>query len=234
MEMRKLYSAGGMLALATAAALLIAGPVSAAVQGQTYRGTVSPKKQSRTTFGGASLTNVIDTTYQGFSPAPSTTVIKFSKDIRFTPGKKPQYPLSSVQGKTTAAARASCASAVIGQGDAQLNNGGLTAVITAFNGVPSGGPTVILHVDIGGALEVDLTGKLNTKSNILTVGSIPNTPGNVLTHFAVTINKQKTGKKSFYVAARCGKKKKWVNKETTTYADGSVTAATSVQKCKQK
>jgi len=208
--------------------------VSAAVQGQTYRGTVSPKKQSRTTFGGASLTNVIDTTYQGFSPAPSTTVIKFSKDIRFTPGKKPQYPLSSVQGKTTAAARASCASAVIGQGDAQLNNGGLTAVITAFNGVPSGGPTVILHVDIGGALEVDLTGKLNTKSNTLTVGSIPNTPGNVLTHFAVTINKQKTGKKSFYVAARCGKKKKWVNKETTTYADGSVTAATSVQKCKQK
>jgi archaellum component FlaG (FlaF/FlaG flagellin family) len=234
--MRKLtYPIGVLLAVGAVASILIAGSASGAVQSQTYQATVSPKKQSKKAFGAAAITNVINTQYQGFNPSPSSTVIKFSKDIKFTPGKKAQCPVSSVSGKPTASAKAACGSAVIGQGDAQLNNGGLTAVITAFNGVPSGGPTVILHVDINnGSLIIDLTGSLNTKSNTLTVASIPNTPGNVLTHFAVTINKVKTGKKSFYVAARCSKKKKWVNTETTTYSDGSSTSATSVQKCKQK
>lgn len=234
--MRKLrYGMGALLATAGVASVLVAGSASGAVQGQTYQATVSPKKQSKKTFGGASIANVIDTQFQGFNPSPSSTVVKFSKDIRFTPGNKPQCPLSSVQNKPTAAAKSACASAIIGQGDAALNNGGLTGVITAFNGVPSGGPTVILHVDINNAsIVLDLSGTLNTKSNTLNVTGIPNTPGNVLTHFAVTINKQKTGKKSFYVAARCSKKKKWVNTETTTFSDGASTSATSVQKCKQK
>ncbi len=234
--MRKLkHPIGGLLAIATAASLLLAGSASATVNSQTYQATVSPKKQSAKTFGAAALANVIDTSYTGFTPSPSQTVIRFSKDIKFTPGNKAQCPLTSIQSKPTAAARAACGSAVIGQGDAQLNNGGLSAVITAFNGPTSGGATVFLHVDIyQGSLVLDLTGNLNTKANTLTVAGIPNTPGSVLTHFAVTINKIKTGKKSFYVMARCSKKKKWVNSETTTFADGSTTSATSVQKCKQK
>ncbi len=234
--MRKLnYSIGALVAVAAAASILTAGPASAAVNSQTYQATVSPKKQSAKTFGAAALANVIDTSYTGFTPSPSQTVIRFSKDLRFTPGNKAQCPLSSIQSKPTAAAKAACGSAVIGQGDAQLNNGGLSAIITAFNGPPSGGATVFLHVDINnGSLILDLTGSLNTKANTLTVAGIPNTPGSVLTHFAVTINKVKTGKKSFYVMARCSKKKKWVNSETTTFADGTTLGATSVQKCKQK
>ena len=231
--MRKLsYPIGALLALVVASALM-AGTASATVNSQTYQSTVAPKKQQAKAFGRASLSTVIDTQYQGFTPAPSQTVIKFSKDIKFTPGKTARCPLSSIQSKPTAAAKAACASSVVGQGDAQLNNGGLNAVITAFNGPPSGGATVYLHVDINnGSLIIDLTGILNTKANTLTVAGIPNTPGSVLTHFAVTINKVKTGKGTFYVGARC-KKKKWVNSETTTFADGTTKSGTSVQKCKQ-
>jgi len=233
--MRKLtYPIGALLAVSAAASVLVAGSASATVNSQTYRATVSPKKQPPKTFGAAALAVVIDTSYTGFNPAPSQAVLRFSRDLRFVPGNKAKCPLSSIQGRPTGTAKAACGSAVIGQGDAQLNNGGLTAAITAFNGA-GGGTTVYLHVDINnGSIVLDLTGSLNTKTNTLTVAGIPNTPGSVLTHLAVKINKIKTGKKSFYVMARCGKKKKWVSSETTTFADGTTKSATSVQKCTQK
>ena len=81
------------------------------------------------------------------------------------------------------------------------------------------------------AFSTTLTGILNLSANTLTV-SIPPT-GTAITHFETTINKRKSGKKTFYVMARC-KKKKWVNSETTTYSDGSSQSASSTQKCKQK
>ena len=88
---------------------------------------------------------------------------------------------------------------------------------------PSGGsPTIGLHTDIftgsgAYAFSTTLTGILNTGANTLTV-AIPPT-GTSITHFETTINKKKSGKKkgqtTYYVMARC-KKKKWVNSETTT------------------
>ena len=59
---------------------------------------------------------------------------------------------------------------------------------------------------------------LNTGANTLTV-AIPPT-GTSITHFETTINKKKSGKKTFYVMARC-KKKKWATSETTTFNDGT-------------
>ncbi|HET9119681.1 MAG TPA: hypothetical protein VFN72_04050, partial [Solirubrobacterales bacterium] len=68
---------------------------------------------------------------------------------------------------------------------------------------------------------------------ILTFTNIPDTPGLLLTKFDTTFNKRKTGKKSFYVMARC-KKGKWSTTETTTFYNGQVLSATSTGKCKAK
>ena len=54
--------------------------------------------------------------------------------------------------------------------------------------------------------------------------SIPPT-GTSITHFETTITKRKSGKKSFYVMARC-KKKKWATSETTTFTGGPTLNAT--------
>ena len=120
---------------------------------------------------------------------------------------------------------------------ATINGGILTGKVAAYNGTPSGGsPTIGLHTDVftssgSYAFSTTLTGVLNTGSNTLTV-AIPPT-GTAITHFETTINKKKSGKKTYYVMARC-KKKKWVNSETTHYSDGSSITASSTQKCKQK
>ena len=125
----------------------------------------------------------------------------------------------------------------IGSGAATINGGILTGKVAAYNGPTIGGsPTIGLHTDVftgAGtyAFSTTLTGILNLSANTLTV-SIPPT-GTAITHFETTINKRKSGKKTFYVMARC-KKKKWVNSETTTYNDGSSQSASSTQKCKQK
>src|SRR5262249_26053039 len=126
-----------------------------------------------------------------------------------------------------------CPGSIVGQGAAQINNGAVSAVVTAFAGPSSPTPTIYLHSFIGNALPIVLTGSLNTSANTLTVG-IPLTPGQVITEFDTTINKVKTGGKNYYIMARCSKKKKYVNSETTTYTNGQTTSATSTQKCKQK
>ena len=89
-----------------------------------------------------------------------------------------------------------------------------------------------MHTDIGGALILDIIGQISGKTLAFT--NIPNTPGNVLTKFDTTFNKRKTGKKSYYVAARCSKKKKWTTTETTNFYSGETLSATATQKCKQK
>jgi hypothetical protein len=232
MRKRK-YLIGALLSVV--GALVVSGTASAAVTGQTYSVTTSPPKQDKKVFGPVgAFTNVVDTNYSGgFSPVASTTVLTFSRDIRFTPGSIPQCPLASVNNKPLATAKAACASSQVGQGSALINGGALHAVVTAFNGQPSGGqPTILLHTSVNNdALDPVLTGVLNTSSNTLTV-TIPNT-GTAITHFDTTINKVKSGKKTYYVMARC-KKKKWVNSETTHFNDGTSVTATSVQKCKQK
>ncbi len=221
--------------LGVAGALGVAGMASAAVTGQTYSATVSPAKQDKKVFGPiGSFTNVVDTTYSGgFSPVADTTLLRFSKDIKFRPGNTPQCPLASVNNKALAQAKTACSSSIVGQGSALINGGALSAVVTAFNGQVQGGkPVILLHTSVNNdALDPVLTGVLDTSANTLSV-SIPNT-GTSITHFDTTINKRKTGKKTYYVMARC-RKKKWTNTETTHFLDGSTQTATTTQKCKQK
>jgi hypothetical protein len=164
------------------------------------------------------------------------TVLTFSKDIKFTPGNIPQCNLGAIRSVPQSQSDATCGASKVGTGSATINGGALTGVVAAYNGTPSGGsPTIGLHTDVfvGGtySFSTTLTGVLNTSANTLTV-AIPPT-GTAITHFETTITKKKSGKKSFYVMARC-KKKKWVNTETTTYNDGSSNSASSTQKCKQK
>jgi hypothetical protein len=225
-------------------ALLASGTASAAVTGFSYGATISPSKQSATTFGPAAITSTLDTTYAagGFSPTPTTTVVQFSKDIKFTPGNLPQCNLSSISTVPDSTAMSLCGASKVGTGSVIVNGGVLTGKVTAYNGIPSGGgsPPIGFHTDLflaSGAYSFSTTGigTLNTKTNTLTT-PIPPT-GTSLTHFEVSIGKIKTGKKkgatTYYVMARC-KKKKWSHTATESFSDGSSLSSTSVQKCKGK
>ena len=250
MRKRK-YVIGALLSVV--GALVVSGTASAAVTGQVYTVTTSPAKQQKKTFGPVgSFKNVVDTNYApgAFSPFGTQTVLSFTKDIKFTPGKIPQCNLGAINTVPESTSDATCGASKVGTGSATINGGLLTGKVAAYNGTPSGGsPTIGLHTDVFGptgayAFSTTLTGVLNTHANTLTV-AIPPT-GTAITHFETTITKKKSGKKKvktksgkkkkqpvYYVMARC-KKKKWVNSETTTYTDGSSTTATSIQKCKQK
>jgi hypothetical protein len=84
-----------------------------------------------------------------------------------------------------------------------------------------------VHAVVSGALVLDISGKTLTFTNI------PNTPATVLTKFDTTFNRRKTGKKTFYVMARC-KKKMWSTTERTTFYSGEALSASSSQRCKKK
>jgi hypothetical protein len=187
------------------------------------------------------MATTVDTNYTGtFTPNANQTVVSFSHDVKFTPGNIAQCNLSTISTVPEASSEAACGASRVGSGSAIIKsaNGAttLTGKVAAYNGQPSGGsPTIGLHTDVFGptgayAFSTTLVGVLNTKSNTLTV-SIPPT-GTSITHFETTIIKKKSGKKSFYVMARC-KKKKWPTSATTTFTGGPTLSASSVQKCKQ-
>jgi hypothetical protein len=236
MRKRK-YLIGALLSVV--GALVVSGSASAAVTGQSLSVNVTPPKQQKKVFGPVgSMKTVVDTNYAPgpFSPTGTQTVLTFTKDIKFTPGNIPVCNLSAISTVPQSQSDSMCGASKVGTGSAIINGGALTGVVAAYNGTPSGGsPTIGLHTDvfIGGtySFSTTLTGVLNTGANTLTV-AIPPT-GTAITHFETTIGKKKSGKKSFYVSARC-KKKKWVSTETTTYNDGSSNTASSTQKCKQK
>jgi hypothetical protein len=212
-------------------ALTFSSVASAVPTGQTLQTTLAPAKQDKKKFGGASLHNIISTTFDNFatSHSPRTTTFTIPPDVKFVNGNIPPCALSSIQNKPTALAQAACPQSITGGGSVEVNGGALKGTVTFFSGGPS---TIYVHTDIGGALILDIIGTISGKTLAFT--NIPDTPGNVLTKFDTTFNKRKTGKKTFYVMARCGKKKKWTTSETTTYYQGGPTTASSTQKCKQK
>ena len=128
------------------------------------------------------------------------------------------------------------------------------AVVSAFNGTPSGGnPTLVLHTKPGGIAAATpptiLTGVLVTSpvgglyGKRLTV-TVPDTSstGLDLTDFQTTINKlvtKKANKKKhkpakYYLNAKCSKKS-WAFQTTTTFrAGGGSAVATATMPCKQK
>ena len=194
--------------------------------------TLSPAKQSKKQFGGVSLHNIISTNYDTFAAphtGPQKTVFTIDPNVKFVSGNIPPCQQSQIQGKFDAQARAACPQSITGQGTVEVNNGALKGNVTLFSGGPT---TIYVQTDIGpGATTLTIVGTITGK--ILTFTNIPDTPGLLLTKFDTTFNKRKTGKKSFYVMARC-KKKKWKTTATQNYYNGTVLSGTSSQKCKQK
>jgi hypothetical protein len=212
-------------------ALAISGVANAAPTGQTLAEQLTPAKQSAKTFGGVSLFTDLRTTLDNpaTTQSPRQTVFTIPKDVKFTAGNIPACPLTAIQGKFDAQARAACPQSITGQGNVEVNNGAVKGNVTFFSGGPT---TIYVQTDIGpGATTLTIIGTI--QGQILTFSNIPNTPGLVLTRFVTTFNKRKTGKKSFYVSARC-KKGKWATTETTTFYSGEVFSATATQKCKAK
>ena len=217
------------------AALSLSSVAAAKPTSQTLQATVSPAKQSKTTFGGASLHAIIDTTFDNLatSQSPKQTVFNVDPNIKFTNGNVPTCAQSAIQGKFTAQAQAACPQSIVGSGIVQVNGGAVGGTVTVFGG---GLNKMYVQADIGpGATSLTLVGTLTGRT--LTFTNIPNTPGLVLSKFDVTFNKRKVGKKKgtalYYVSARC-KKKKWSNSEATTFYSGETLSASTSQKCKQK
>jgi hypothetical protein len=230
-SLRGKFLLGALLGLV--GALIVSGTASAEVTGQTYTVRTSPPKQDKKVFGAVGpFFTAVDTTYSGgFSPVADQTVLQYPRDLKFVPGNLPECPLNLINNKPVATARAACPGSIVGQGSAVINGGALNGVVTAFGGLRSP-PTIYLHTSINNdALDPVLTGVLNMTTNTLTV-QIPNT-GTAITHFDTTINKVKTGKKSYFIMAKCSKKK-WVNSETTHFLNGTSITASSTQSCKQK
>jgi hypothetical protein len=212
-------------------ALTFSGVASAVPTSQFLQTTLSPKKQDAKVFGGVSLHNIISTEFDNFatSQSPRQTAFTIDPNVKFVPGNIPVCPLSQVQNKPDAAARAACPRSITGQGSVEVNGGALRGTVTFFRG--TGSSDIIVHTVVAGALVLDITGNISGKT--LTFTNIPNTPGNVLSKFDTTFNKRKTGKKTFYVMARC-RKNKWSTTERTTFYSGETLSASSSGKCKKR
>jgi hypothetical protein len=213
-------------------ALVVSGTAFAgSPTSQTLETTLSPAKQNAKVFGGVSLHNIISTNYDTFvgSHSPKTTTFTIDPNVKFVNGNIPACPLSSVQGKFDAQARASCPQSITGQGTVQVNGGAIGGNVTFFSGGPS---TIYVQTDIGpGATTLTIIGTIQGRT--LTFSNIPDTVGLDLTKFDTTFNKRKTGKSSFYVMARC-KKGKWATTESTNFYSGQTLSASSSMKCKAK
>ena len=216
----------GALSLSSVAA---AAPIS-----QSLVATISPAKQSKTTFGGASLQTVIGTTFDNFatSQSPRETVFTIDPNIKFTNGNVPACQLGQIQGLFTAQAQAACPQSIVGSGSVEVNGGAIGGTVTIFAGGPT---TMYVQTDVGpGATSLTIVGSLAGRT--LTFSNIPNTPGLVLSNFDVFFNKRQVGKQKgtalFYVSARC-KNKKWASSESTTFYSGETLSASATQSCKQ-
>lgn len=214
-------------------ALVVSGTAFAgSPTSQTLQTTLSPTKQSAKTFGGVSLHNIISTNYDSFvgSHSPKTTTFTIDPNVKFVNGNIPVCPLSAIQGKFTAQAQAACPQSITGSGTVQVNGGAIGGTVTFFSGGPT---TIYVQTDIGpSATSLTIIGTIQGKQLIFS--NIPDTVGLDLTKFDTTFNKRKTGKKSFYVMARC-KKGKWKTSETTNFYSGeTLSAAATPLKCKAK
>jgi len=226
------------------AVVAAAGIASATITAHTFTVVAQKTKQSKKTLGPVGTLNVdVADTYSSFGPRAKQAVITVDRDYKFNPGKLPQCNAAALTGKDAAGAKAACPGSQVGQGSAVLRTTTgttLNAIVTAFNGVRSGGnPTIILHTDVqGSSTKPILTGTI--AGRIVTV-LVPLTPGIEITDFRVIINQLVTQKKrvngkvvkSFYLSAKCSHKK-WTFSETSTFEDGSTQSGAVTQKCKQK
>jgi hypothetical protein len=240
--------------------------VAQAAQTQTMTAAATNTKQDKKVPGGTGLHVDIKTTFPLGTPAaqgPNHTDLDLPRDFSFVPPVATCNP-TQLQGTTTAAALGLCGPSQVGQGVATLCSplggcaatpgGGVPAVVTAFNGVPSGGsPQLILHTKPGGVAAATpptiLTGVLIPSpaggqfGQRLSV-TVPDTSstGFDLVDFDTTINRIQTRKANkkkgkpakFYINAKCSSRT-WAFQETTTFnAGGGTATASASQPCTQK
>jgi hypothetical protein len=248
------------VALGLVGALALSGVASAAVTGVTWTANATPTKQDKKKRGGVAITlgtaeartgltfppggpgctpTVVTPACKYFLPS-HTSVINFDPDFKVTPGTIPRCNPASLTGKDATGARAACPRSIVGQGTSEihtvLETNPLIGTVTAFNGLPSGGnPVVLLHMDLDRSTTSPiLTGVL--RGNVLTVQG-PVTPGAALTNLTTTINRRvslkKGRKKSFFVSARCSKRR-WQSSATVFYTDGTQQTGSTTQTCKQR
>jgi hypothetical protein len=230
---RHKYLIGALLGVI--GALTFVSVASSDPTGQTMQTTYSPKKQGKKTFGGASWLLHHQHIYDSFvtSSGPRQIVYTLPADVKFVAGNIPVCQLSQVEHRFDLQARAACPRSIVGQGSFDVNSGVLNGTLTFFRGDPASDQDVIAHLVFqGGVLVLDLIGDISGRT--LTFNNIPNTPGTVLTTIDTTFNKRRTGKSTFYVMARCGKKRKWSTTETTAFYSGESLSARSTQQCERK
>jgi hypothetical protein len=245
------------------ASLAVSG-IAQGADSQTLTVTVGASKQQKNIRGPADINVTVDTkeTYP-VNPAQTAqqTVLTFDGD--FDLGNTANYPTcnpATLAGLTTDQAKAACPGSQVGAGDSTLCSVLLgcgttaTGVVTAFNGVPSGGnPQIVLHNRIGPPINQTtvLPGVLT--GNTLTV-QVPDTAATQfhLTHFFTGVPILKTGTGVAASAAKKKKKKKkkkaapiyyitakcsdgtWTTSETTTFRSGGPTlSATANTPCTQ-
>jgi hypothetical protein len=225
-------------AIGLVGSLLSAGNAAAGVTGQTLTVQATPAKQQKKARGPIGVFAVaIDTAYTPpFTPTGTQTILAYPSDFKFTPGNAVVCPTNLISTVPEAQADAICPGAKHASGSVMINNGLLTGKVAAYRGTPINGQDVLLlHIDIFAgstyAFTTTLAGRFDPAAHTLTV-PIPPT-GTAITHFDLTAHKFKTGKKTYFIMARC-KKKKWRFSETTSFSDGSSITATSAKKCKQK
>lgn len=262
---KKNYVIGACALLAIAVA--IPAVAQSAVTSQTINSKVTPTKlsKSRSTPTPASINVGVDANWDSFtgagnpSPAAVNTDVNFDNALIFN--TKPVKPcdLSALAGTTTDQAIAACGKSKVGTGSATLNGviGPLSAVVTAFNGTPSGGSsTIYLHTRVANPpLTTVLVGTLVKSPAGKPYGMQLHVPipaqqlgggFEVITHFDTTVNKKfkikKKGKtvKSGYVTATCPKAKKLQVQGVFGYGtapgfaqSSSKTAQATPQACKQ-
>jgi hypothetical protein len=171
----------------------------------------------------------------------SKAQVSFDNDIVFTTKGIATCPKSKLDATTTAAARAACPKAIVGQGQAKVGVAGdpspgaeVAAVITAFNGPKQGGKDVIyLHTRVDAIANTTILTGVLTKvggdfGNRLDVTVPPLTANSATKVFDVTVQHGK------YVRAHCGDKNKTLNyKGKFTYSGGEPSKTVSdIQKCK--
>jgi hypothetical protein len=213
-------------------ALTFSSIASAAPLVHTLQARVAPAKQDNKVFGGASLSLNFGTTYDSFatSQSPRVLTVSLDRNMKLVNGNVPACAQSQIANKPTAQARAACPRSIVGVGAVTVNGGALTGQVTLFASGPS---LQYAHVDVAnGAVILALTSRISG-GRTLTITGIPNTPGTILDSTAIQLGKRKTGKKTFYVMARC-KAKSWTIRESTSWYSGETLSGTVVQKCKKK
>jgi hypothetical protein len=224
--------------LAAILAISVAGYAWARADTSTSTATmkVTPKKLSKTKFKKARIDVETSTVYNngggtGTAPTKQPAVVDkvtlgFDNDFKFTTKGLATCKQTDIAGTTTAAAKAKCGKAQVGQGHAVacFSGSGLGSncaavfnqsqnVVTAFNGQPQGGkPTLLLHVrtDAGAIHQTNIIPGVLSKVKAGDIGwklvfTVPALPATALTDFTTSVTKSFTskGKKYNYIAARC-------------------------------